>query len=206
MPTVDAREGQKRAAGVLLSGGASRRLGEPKAELLRDGERLADRAARVLTAVCDLAVEVGPGYSSLRVVREDPPGDGPLAGFAAASAALTAMGHHGPIVVLAVDLPFAEIPLLVWLAEHPGTASVVPRIAGVAQSLCARYSPEARVDALALVGSRERSMRALLAKTPVEYVNEEMLRDVTDSRSFVDVDTVDDVAAAGLERRTPPGQ
>jgi molybdopterin-guanine dinucleotide biosynthesis protein A len=206
VPAADAREGEERVAGVLLSGGASRRLGEPKAELLRDGERLADRAARVLTAVCDPVVEVGPGYSSLRVVREDPPGDGPLAGFAAASAALTAMGHHGPVIVLAVDLPFVEIPLLAWLAAQSGSASVVPRIAGVAQSLCARYSPEARVDALALVGAREQSMRALLAKTPVDYVNEEMLRGVADTRSFNDVDTADDVAAAGLERPTPPGQ
>lgn len=191
---------------MLLSGGASRRLGEPKAELLRDGERLADRAARVLIAVCDPVLEVGPGYSSLRVVREDPPGDGPLAAFAAASAALTAMGHHGPILLLAVDLPFVEIPLLSWLAAQPVSVSVVPRIAGVAQSLCARYAPAARVDALGLVGARERSMRALLATTPVQYVDEETLRDVVDARSFDDVDTGDDVAAAGLERPTPPGQ
>lgn len=191
---------------MLLSGGASRRLGEPKAELLRDGERLADRAARVLTAVCEPVLEVGPGYSSLRVVREDPPGEGPLAAFAAASAALTAMGHHGPVVVLAVDLPFVEIPLLAWLAAQSGPASVVPRIAGVAQSLCARYAPAARVDALALVGSRERSMRALLAKTSVDYVDEATLRAVTDTRSFDDVDTADDVAAAGLERPEPTGQ
>ena len=151
-------------------------------------------------------LEVGPGYTSLRSVREDPPGDGPLAAFAAASAALTAMGHHGPIVVLAVDLPFVEIPLLAWLAAHSGSASVVPRVAGVAQSLCARYAPAARVDALELVASGERSMRALLATTPVEYVDEEMLRAVADARSFDDVDTADDVAAAGLERPAPPGQ
>jgi molybdopterin-guanine dinucleotide biosynthesis protein A len=132
-----------RSAGLLLTGGASRRLGVPKTDLLLDGERLVDRAARLLVTVCDPVIEVGPGLSGLRAVREDPPGEGPLAAFAAGAAALAADGHRGTVLALAVDLPFVETPLLAWLAARPGHGTVVPRVDGIPQTLCARYGPTA---------------------------------------------------------------
>ena len=65
--------------GLLLTGGASRRMGTDKALIEVDGQRLVDRAAAVLGAVADPVIEVGPGWSELPAVREDPPGSGPLA-------------------------------------------------------------------------------------------------------------------------------
>src|SRR5438105_2544862 len=59
-------------AGVLLTGGASRRMGLDKATLVVDGETFAQRAARVLTAACDPVIEVGSGVTVLPCAREEP--------------------------------------------------------------------------------------------------------------------------------------
>ena len=189
--------------GLLLTGGASTRLGVPKAEARRDGERLADRGARLLDSVCETALEVGPGVSALAAVREDPPGRGPLAAVAAGAAALRARGLTAPVLVLAVDLPFVDEPLLRWLAgrEPPGT--LVPRVAGVAQSLCARYAADALVTASHLVMGGTSSMRDLLAAVAVTYVDEDAWGHVATPAAFTDVDTPDAAARAQLE--LPPG-
>jgi hypothetical protein len=49
--------------GLLLTGGASRRMGSDKALLKVDGRRLVDRAAAVLGAVAAPVIEVGPGWA-----------------------------------------------------------------------------------------------------------------------------------------------
>src|SRR5918912_556717 len=104
--------GSSVCAGLLLTGGASRRMGTDKALIEVGGQRLVDRAADVLSAVADPVVEVGPGWSHLPAVREDPPGSGPLAALAAGAAALRAAGHDGPVLVLAVDMHRVPAELL----------------------------------------------------------------------------------------------
>ena len=60
-----ATAGAGRVAGLLLTGGASRRMGSDKALLEVEGRRMVDRAAAALAAVAAPVVEVGPGWSSL---------------------------------------------------------------------------------------------------------------------------------------------
>jgi molybdenum cofactor guanylyltransferase len=185
-------------AGLLLTGGASTRLGVDKAELRRDGERLADRGARLLAAACTPALEVGPGTSPLPAVREDPPGAGPLAAIVAGAEALQARGVDQAVLVLAVDLPFVTPALLGWLAGHPAPGAVVPRLDGIAQSLCARYSPADLRVAASLRADGQSAVRALLAAVPVTYVDETDWGATVDVGEFVDVDTRDAVTRAGL--------
>ena len=192
--------------GLLLTGGASRRLGVDKAELRRGGERLADRGARLLAAVCDPALEVGPGVSPLPAVREDPPGGGPLAAVAAGRAALRARRAEQPVLVLAVDLPFVDGPLLNWLADHPAPGAVVPRVDGIAQPLCARYRAADLDVASRLCVDGHAALRDLLAAIPVTYVDETAWSAVTGPDAFADVDTPDAVTRAGLDwPPSPPG-
>jgi len=188
-----------RVAGLLLTGGASRRLGTPKATLVLGGEQLVDRASRVMSNVCDPVFEVGSGFGVLPLVRDDPPGRGPLAAVADGGAALVAHGHVGATLVLAVDVPGADIALLTWLAAHPSEHSVVPRVAGMAQSLCARYSAEALVVARQLIDAGERSMRALLASTAIEFVDEDEWSAIATAASFADIDSPADAARAGID-------
>lgn len=173
-------------------------MGVDKAELRRDGERLVDRAARVLTEVCDPVLEVGSGRSALPAIREPTPGEGPLVALVAGAAALAARGATGPVLLLAVDLPFVESPLLAWLADRPGPHTVVPVAGGEPQPCCARYAPDAVATAARLVATGERSLRALLAATAVELVSDEEWGRVAAAAALDDVDTPDDAARLGL--------
>jgi molybdopterin-guanine dinucleotide biosynthesis protein A len=184
-------------AGLLLTGGASRRMGEDKALIEVDGRRLVDRAAALLSAVADPVVEVGPGWSGLPAVREDPPGSGPLAALGAGAAALRAAGHDGPVLVLAVDMPRVGVDLLRFLAGRAGTPTAVPRAGGYPQPMCARYGPDvlAAVDERLAAGGR--SLRDLLetlaAQGMVDWVEAEEWEAVTGSEAFADLDTPDDL-------------
>jgi molybdopterin-guanine dinucleotide biosynthesis protein A len=186
-------------AGLLLTGGTSRRLGVDKATLLLDGDRLVDRVAGVLAGVATTVLEVGPGYSSLAAVREEPPGSGPLAALAAGAAALGARGlGTSAVLVLAVDLPFVDAPLLEWLASHRDPRTVVPVVDGLPQPLCARYTYAALSLAPELVAAGERSMRALLSRLDVHDATEAEWGGVASARAFADVDTPEDASAFGL--------
>lgn len=187
-------------AGLLLAGGAGRRMGVEKATLVLDGATLAERAAAALEAVCRPVLEVGPGHSRLDVVREDPPGTGPLAAVAAGGRALRARGHRGPTIVLAVDMPQVTTALLRFLATFPGDASVVPVVDDQPQPLCARYSAEALAAAEALTAAGERSMRALLDAVELRWAGPEAWGAVADPAAFLDVDTAEDLDRVRAER------
>jgi molybdopterin-guanine dinucleotide biosynthesis protein A len=154
------------AAGLLLTGGASRRLGQDKAALVLAGttESLAGRTARLLASVAQPAVEVGPGYSGLPSVLEDPPGSGPLVAMAAGSARLRALGWRGSVIVVATDLPLLSPGFLAWLAEHPSPRSVIPVVDGIPQPLCARYAAADLDLAVELAATGRRALRDLLAR------------------------------------------
>lgn len=184
------------AAGLLLSGGTSKRMGVDKAAIRFGGERLAERAARALVGACPLAIEVGPGWSRLPALRENPPDQGPLCAIAAGWSALRGRGHFGPVVVLAVDLPHVTGEFLTYLARHPGTGSIVPLVEGRAQPLCARYSPGALSLAGELVATGARSMFALLERVEVLWLLEDAWQGVASGSALDDVDRPEDLATA----------
>jgi molybdopterin-guanine dinucleotide biosynthesis protein A len=191
--------------GLLLTGGASRRMGADKSSLIVGGERLADRSARVLTEVCAPVLEVGPGHTGLDAVREDPPGGGPLAAIAAGARALRELGHRGAALVLAVDLPLVTKEALAFLRDFPGPDSVVPFVAGQPQPLCARYSAEALDRAPSAVAEGEDSVRRFLRSLPsVQWVGPRMWGAVADERTFADVDTPEDLDRLGVRALGDP--
>ena len=185
-------------AGLLLTGGGSRRMGVDKAALVVDGVPLAERAAAALLAVVSPVLEVGPGRTSLPVVTEADPGAGPLGALAAGAATLARHGHAGPAVLLATDLPFVTAALVRALASHPSEAAVVPVVAGRRQPLAARYSPAALQLAPALFSAGRRSLAALLEDVDVVEVTEDGLAPLVDLRELEDVDTPEDLARLGL--------
>jgi len=111
---------------IILTGGASRRMGADKAELLWHGQRAVDRlaglarslgAARIITA--------GDGDYGFERVRDPAPQSGPVAGVLAALAVLDEERLDGNrALVLAVDAPTLTAgdltPLLAQ--EPPGAA------------------------------------------------------------------------------------
>jgi molybdenum cofactor guanylyltransferase len=188
-----------RVAGLLLTGGTSRRLGTDKARLLLHGESLAARAVRVLSAVCHPVIEVGTGVTALPVAREQPAGGGPLAAVAAGGEALRDRGHAGPAIVLAVDFPNVTEALLVLLRDWRGEPTVVPSDGGNLQIACARYGGDALLAAHSLVVGGVRALRALLDVVEVDVVPESVWHMVAAPDAFVDVDTPADAARLGID-------
>lgn len=181
------------SAGLLLTGGRSRRMGFDKA-LIRIGNRtLAQRTGSILTTVCPFVLEVGPGYSDLPAVHEVQPGQGPLAAIAAGWAALKGTKWEGPVIVVATDLPLLSEQVLHWIADHPAPGTVVPVVDGRAQPLCARYSPEVLERAVDLVDAGERSVMALVDGAGVTQVDAGVL-----SAGLQDADTPADLDRLGL--------
>jgi molybdopterin-guanine dinucleotide biosynthesis protein A len=183
---------QSAVAALLLTGGASSRLGRDKATLVVGGERLCDRAARLLVEVADPVLEVGPGHSGLPTVDEGPERRGPLAAVAAGASALPA---GTAALVLAVDMPLVTAALLAALADHPSPLSVVPLDAtGRLQPLCARYSPTALAAAAALVEAGSRAMGALLDVDAYITLAADVWAPLAGPAPFADVDTPADLA------------
>jgi len=197
---------REKPGGVLLTGGASTRLGRDKAAVPLAPHRdaggaeltLAEHAAAVLAQACDPCVEVGPGRSGLWSMQEVPPGSGPLAALVAGGHALRIEhGHHGAVLVLACDMPKVTPALLGLLADAEGADSVVPEAAGRLQPLCARFSPDALAVAQGLVDDGERSMHALLDRVPYRRLAEADWSAVAPADAFADVDTPDDLERLG---------
>jgi molybdopterin-guanine dinucleotide biosynthesis protein A len=173
-------------------------MGFDKALLNVEGVPNAVRLGRALGQVTSPAVEVGPGRSGLPALLESPAGAGPLAALCAGASALRDLGHRGPVLLLACDLPFMTAAVLKAIAYRPGLASVVPLAGGKLQPLCARWSEADLFLASRLVDEGERSMKALLGKAifitfgpsdrPV-WIGDEV---------FADVDTPADLKLLGL--------
>lgn len=179
---------------IVLAGGASRRLGVDKPEQRVGGRRLLDVA---LAAVADAetVVVVGPPRDvpeTVTVLRESPPGCGPVRALAAGLAALP----DGPadVAVLAADLPRITPDAVARLAAARGDAPVALAVDhdGRVQYLTAVWDSAALAHALAADPSRVRDLLPCTAVTaPVG--------DVTD------IDTPEQLAAARAHAATPDG-
>jgi len=179
-------------------------MGTDKSRMQVGGAPMAARLAALLRAWAEPVVEVGPGSTDLTAVREDPPGSGPLAAVAAGGEALAGLGHLGPALVVACDLPLLGSAAIGLLAQWPGTTSVVPVVEGRPQPLCARWSAAHLRTAGVLVARGARSMGALLAVGRVELIGESRWSGAVEAASFADVDQPSDLARLGLRRDAPP--
>jgi molybdenum cofactor guanylyltransferase len=115
---------QQGLTGVLLVGGASRRFGSPKALAEIKGETLAERAWRILGAVCDERIALGKRIDGLGFpfpLRDDgTPVRAPLAGVVAGLRSAS----NDVSVFLPVDCPLVSAAALTALAEACADAAV----------------------------------------------------------------------------------
>lgn len=134
-----------RVGGVVLCGGQSRRMGQPKAWLPFDGELMLPRVVRLLSEVVAPIVvvaapdqEVPPLPDTVSVVRDEERGRGPLAGLAAG---LTAMHDRVDAVYLSsCDVPFLQPAFVRRLIGLLGELDVcVPHVGEYYHPLAAVY-------------------------------------------------------------------
>jgi molybdopterin-guanine dinucleotide biosynthesis protein A len=180
--------------GVVLAGGASTRMGVPKATIELGGVTLGERALRSLR---------GAGLETVWVAKEgDPLPDSdalvwtesrserhPLVGI------LEALDRaRGPVVVCACDMPFVTAELVAHIAGLSGTA--VPEAGGRLHPLLARYDLEATAaleTALAAPASLHEAVRQAGAQIVPET---EIARFGDPERLLFNVNTPADLARA----------
>ena len=160
-----------RTGGIVLAGGRSTRMGEPKATLPWHGTTLVDHVSRILRAAVDggpVVVVVAPGQSlpplhaAIRTTTDEHEGRGPLEALAAGMRALA--GDVDVVFVSSTDAPFLHPVFVrrVLAALQPGIDLVAPAAHGHRHPLAAAY----RMTLLDLIGTRlaagERRLAPLL--------------------------------------------
>ena len=196
-------------AGIILAGGRSSRMGSNKALLAVPGESSCTFVERLTSLLAELCTEIllvardeisGGEYSfpgahpKRRLIYDYVPDQGPLMGLYSGLQAISC--SHA--LVLAVDSPFVRPELLAWLSAMPLDDRVlVPRVQGIPQVLLARY-PRSLLPIIAeCLRAGRRDPRALLARVPVHFLEEEEVRAIDpDLRSFVNMNTPEDLRAA----------
>lgn len=189
------------AAGLLLTGGSSSRLGVDKLALrTTKGITVADHVARVLSAVAHPVVEVGPGITSLEAIPDEAC-DGPLGAIARSAPLLRSRGTR-TVLVVAGDLPRLTGSALEMIAGHSSAADVVaPRIDGVPQVLCARYSRRFLGAVTDAYERGERSLRRLVETANSVFLDEAAWRGEPDGAAvFDDIDTLPQLEALLRDR------
>lgn len=162
--------------GAILAGGASRRMGAPKATLELGGRPLLEYPlAAVQGAGLEPAVVAkrDSALPPLAVPRWDEPAEPthPLTGIVAA---LTA-ARGRPVLAVACDMPFVTAELLADLAARGGRALVLPETAGRLHPLLARWDA-GLLPALRDALSREAPLHELAEDLDAQRIGEADLR------------------------------
>ena len=158
---------------VLLAGGKSRRMGQCKALLEVDGETLLQRTVRVLDGFGELWLSANdPALARglpVRLVADNFPGCGPLAGLEAA----LSVTKREALVCVSCDLPClteAVPALLLEALTEEADAAVCVDSAGRVHPLCGIYRTRALPVARRLLESDERRMMAFLHQLNCVYI------------------------------------
>jgi molybdopterin-guanine dinucleotide biosynthesis protein A len=187
---------------LILAGGESRRMGQDKANLLLGEQTLLQRISDIVKPLfTDVIVSTRQTRDGcdLQQVIDDPAHAGPLAGLAAG----LEQAKTPWVFAVACDMPFISAQLVEHLATfREGVDAVVPVVEGHPQPMAAFYATRSLGDLREiLAGSGRHSLRELLDRLQVRYVDESEMR-AADLRSFFDLDTPEDVAlAANLHNR-----
>jgi molybdopterin-guanine dinucleotide biosynthesis protein A len=157
---------------VLLTGGASKRMGEDKASLPVGGIPVARRTAEVLAEACQKVTILGPEpILGFPCIKDEEPGEGPLA----------ALALFGPVsqyvFVCSCDIPYFDARLVIQAQEAIGESNAaVPLVDGRRQPLCALYSNDAFPILRATAAEGKRSIMAWLDRLAVaEFLPEKVI-------------------------------
>jgi molybdopterin-guanine dinucleotide biosynthesis protein A len=185
------------AAGLVVAGGQSRRMGRDKAVLPWAGSTLLDVALERLRACCTpVGILCGPepryADRGVPLVRDLTAGAGPLG---AVMSGLTWLGD-GIAVFLAVDLPGVPVPLLSRLIALAHEAdAVVPVTARGPEPLCAVYSTRCLEAVQRRVTRGELKMTSFWPDVRVREVGEDEISAFGDPAAlFHNVNTPNDLA------------
>lgn len=177
-----------RTGALILAGGRSERMGQPK-ELLQFGDESLLRristalgtAARPVVVVRRAADQPLPELpSTVTVITDDRPGAGPLAALATGLRHLTGAADFGPddaAFVTACDSPFLRGADVAWLAGLLAAHdAVIPAPNGELQPTCAVYRCRCLEAAEALLQQSVMAPRELVSALAARTLTTDELR------------------------------
>ncbi len=192
--------------GLVLAGGASRRMGQDKAALSYHGKPQLLWAYELLASVCKRCfVSVRPDQrdeptrASLPQIVDIQPGIGPMAGI---SAALSAHSDAAWLV-LACDLPFLSRGTLAHLIAHRDPSRIATAYRSthdqLPEPLCAIWEPASREAVVNWIAIGKQCPRKLLINSNVA------LLDQPDARALDNINTPDELddARSALSESPP---
>lgn len=188
--------------GVVLCGGASRRMGRPKYSLPMGEEVLLQRVVRILSTVVQPIVVVAAADQELPVLpadvlitRDARPHLGPLAGLALGLKAL--QEEVSTVYATACDAPLLQTDFVRFvLAQQAGYDLAIPRTGGYHHPLAAAYSTHLATAMQALVDAERYRPVFLLEQTRSRELSEDELRQVDpELLSLRNMNTPEDYAA-----------
>jgi molybdenum cofactor guanylyltransferase len=195
------------ALGAILAGGASRRLGSPKALAMVGGVSIVQRVRAAVQAVVGRTVLIAnqPGLFAEVGLNSRPdlsPGAGPVAGVQAALRWADDEGLAGALIV-ACDLPFVHPDALRLIVEggrraHPPADAVAVRLdAGEAAPLCTWMAVRALPAVERAVGGDDRSLGTLFSAIRTHWIRVQEFTPIRDPHTlFFNVNTPDDLRMA----------
>jgi molybdopterin-guanine dinucleotide biosynthesis protein A len=194
MPTV---------GGIVLCGGQSKRMGQPKAWLPFAGEVMLPRVVRLLgEAVHPLLVvaapdqEVPPLPPEVAVVRDEEKGRGPLQGLAAGLEALR--GRAEAAYLSSCDVPFLRPAFVRRLIDLLGDHAIcVPQVGDYHHPLAAVYRLEVAEAVRRLLAADRLRPFFLFEAVPTRVVEAAELADVDPTfQTLRNLNTPEDYEAA----------
>lgn len=182
--------------GVILAGGASRRMGSNKALLLHQGGRLIEGIHRTLAELFEEVIIVTNTpelyqFLSCRKVPDIYPGKGVMSGIHAG----LSQSRENAVFVVACDMPYLRGALIRHLTTlSPEVDLVMPVSSGGYEPLHALYSKECLPALEELLQDAEnRRVVALLSRVRVREVSpEEVACFDPEFDSFANINTPDD--------------
>ena len=186
-------------AAVLLAGGQSSRMGAPKAWLEFGGRPLLQHLVERLAEVTpEVIVVAAPGQelppTSARVLYDESPGEGPVAGLVVGLREITR-----PLAFVAsCDVPFLKPELVRYLVERAeGYDAVVPEWEGRLQPLLAVYRTSVQPLLARQLAEGRRRITDLFDHVRTLRVSEAEVRRLDpEGLSFLNVNTPEDYRRA----------
>ncbi|HEY51900.1 MAG TPA: molybdenum cofactor guanylyltransferase [Caldilineae bacterium] len=196
--TVD--EPRRPLAGLVLLGGASRRMGQNKALLPVAGVAIIERVIHALDPLCSRIFLVGNDaepylHLGLPIIPDVEPNLGPLMGLYSGLLAT----NNELNVLLACDMPFASRPLMAHLlASSDDYDVVIPRTEKGLHPLCAVYRRSTCLPAIrAALDARSRRVISFFDQVRVREIGPDELRLLDpDGVGLMNVNTPEELAKA----------
>lgn len=173
-----------RVGGIILCGGQSKRMGQPKAWLPIGGELMLPRVVRLLgeavtplVLVAALEQHLPELPSDVMVARDDVAGRGPLQGIAAGLAAMR--DRVDAAFVSSCDVPFLRPAFVHRMIELLGSNSIcVPFAAEHYHPLAAVYRVEVLDTVRNLLAKDSLQVMSLFSALPTRVVQSDELTDI----------------------------